>query len=68
MMLADPRIARLITLIRACLHPPQGAGRIALALALGVICHMVFAAGVLRISCTAKARPFVGKTVHWTVF
>jgi len=47
MMLTDPRIARLITLIRACLHPPQGAGRIALALALGVICHMVFAAGVL---------------------
>jgi hypothetical protein len=47
MMLADPRIARLITLIRACLHPPQGAGRIVLALTLGFICHTVFAAGVL---------------------
>jgi hypothetical protein len=47
MMLKDPRIARLITLIRACLHPPQGARRIALALTLGLICHTVFAAGVL---------------------
>ena len=47
MMLEDPRIARLITLIRACLHPPQGARRIALAPTLGLICHTVFAAGVL---------------------
>ena len=46
-MLSDPRIARLITLIRAALHPPAGAGRIALALIFGALCHMLFAAGVL---------------------
>lgn len=46
-VLADPRIVRLITLIRAALHPPAGAGRIALALGLGALCHMLFAAGVL---------------------
>lgn len=46
-ILADPRIARLITLIRAALCPPAGAGRIALALGLGVLCHTLFAAGVL---------------------
>lgn len=47
MRLTDPRIARLITLIRAALRAPAGAGRIALALALGVLCHVLFAAGVL---------------------
>ncbi|MFN7224751.1 MAG: methyltransferase family protein [Paracoccaceae bacterium] len=47
MRLHDPRIARLITLIRAALRPPAGAGRIVLALGLGVLCHSVFAAGVL---------------------
>ncbi len=46
-MLADPRVARLITLLRAALHPPAGAGRIALALAVGALCHLTFAAGVL---------------------
>ena len=46
-MLTDPRIARLITLISAALHPPAGAGRIALALIFGSLCHMLFAAGVL---------------------
>lgn len=46
-ILTDPRIARLITLIRAALRPPAGAGRIALALGLGVLCHTLFAAGVL---------------------
>ena len=46
-MFTDPRIARLITLIRAALRPPAGAGRIALALALGTLCHVLFAAGVL---------------------
>ena len=46
-MLSDPRIARLITLIRAALRPPAGAGRIALALIVGALCHMLFAAGVL---------------------
>ena len=43
----DPRIARLITLIRAALRPAPGAGRIALALGLGALCHTLFAAGVL---------------------
>jgi hypothetical protein len=47
MTFTDPRIARLITLIRATLRPPPGAGRIALALGMGVICHTLFAAGVL---------------------
>jgi methanethiol S-methyltransferase len=46
-MLTDPRIARLITLIRAALRPPAGAGRIALALIFGALCHTLFAAGVL---------------------
>ena len=46
-MLTDPRIARLITLIRAALRPPAGAGRIALALLFGTVCHTLFAAGVL---------------------
>lgn len=47
MTLDDPRIARLVALIRAARHPPAGAGRIALALGLGVLCHVLFAAGVL---------------------
>jgi protein-S-isoprenylcysteine O-methyltransferase Ste14 len=46
-MTADPRIARLIALVRAGMQPPPGAGRIALALAMAVICHTAFAAGVL---------------------
>jgi len=46
-MFTDPRIARLITLIRAALRPAPGAGRIALALVLGALCHTLFAAGVL---------------------
>jgi methanethiol S-methyltransferase len=46
-MLTDPRMARLISLIRAAMCPPAGAGRIALALIFGTLCHMVFAAGVL---------------------
>ena len=46
-MWTDPRIARLITLIRAALGAPAGAGRIALALTFGALCHTLFAAGVL---------------------
>jgi methanethiol S-methyltransferase len=45
--LTDPRVDRLIILIRAALRPPAGAGRIALAPGLGALCHMLFAAGVL---------------------
>lgn len=46
-MLSDPRIARLIALVSAALRPPPGAGRIACALALGALCHALFAAAVL---------------------
>ena len=46
-MLNDPRMARLVTLIVAALRAPAGAGRIALALGFGVLCHALFAAGVL---------------------
>ena len=46
-MFTDPRIARLMTLLRAAVRPPAGTGRIALALGLGVLCHALFAAGVL---------------------
>ncbi len=46
-ILADPRVARLITLIRAALRPPAGVGRVALALGLGALCHTLFAAAVL---------------------
>ena len=47
MILTDPRITRLITLIRAVLRPPAGAARIMLALGAGALCHATFAAGVL---------------------
>jgi protein-S-isoprenylcysteine O-methyltransferase Ste14 len=43
----DPRIAGLVRLITAALRPPPGAGRIALALGMGLVCHAVFAAAVL---------------------
>lgn len=46
-MIADPRVDRLVTLIRAALRPPQGFKRIALALALGVLCHVLFAVAIL---------------------
>ncbi|OSQ51742.1 hypothetical protein [Marivita geojedonensis] len=47
MTLSDPRIQRLITLIRAALTPPPGKGRIALALSMGALCHLIFAIAVL---------------------
>lgn len=43
----DPRITGLTRLISAALRPPQGAGRIALALGIGALCHLTFAAAVL---------------------
>ncbi|TVQ00103.1 MAG: isoprenylcysteine carboxylmethyltransferase family protein [Roseinatronobacter sp.] len=43
----DPRLAGLVRLLRAAARPPPGAGRIALALALGLVTHAVFALGVL---------------------
>jgi hypothetical protein len=59
-MLTDPRIARLVTLIRATLRPPAGAGRIAVALMFGAICHTVFAAGVLGCSAAAAVMLWAG--------
>ena len=46
-MWADPRIVGLTRLIVAALKPPPGAGRIVLALSLGIACHLTFAAAVL---------------------
>ncbi len=46
-MIRDPRLARLISLIRAALQPPPGPGRIALALGMGLVCHSLFALAVL---------------------
>lgn len=43
----DPRVAGLVRLIGAALRPPAGAGRIALALTMGALCHTLFAAAVL---------------------
>ncbi len=43
----DPRIAGVLGLLGAAASPPPGAGRIALALACGIACHLTFAAAVL---------------------
>ena len=45
-MFKDLRIARVIALLDAALHPPKGIWRIAAALALGVACHALFALAV----------------------
>jgi protein-S-isoprenylcysteine O-methyltransferase Ste14 len=45
--ITDPRIDRLANLIRAALRPPAGRVRIIAALALGLICHALFATAVL---------------------
>ncbi len=47
MTTTDPRIARLISLVRAALRAPPGNARIALALGLGLVCHVLFGAAVL---------------------
>jgi len=46
-MPSDPRFAGMLQLISAALRPPSGAGRIALALGMGIVTHLVFAGGVL---------------------
>ena len=46
-MFGDPRVAGLVRLIAGALRPPPGAGRIALALGMGALCHALFAAAVL---------------------
>ncbi|MEM9050241.1 MAG: isoprenylcysteine carboxylmethyltransferase family protein [Pseudomonadota bacterium] len=42
----DARIARLLALVHGVIRPPRGAGRIALALSVGILCHTLFAAAV----------------------
>lgn len=46
-MTDDPHVRRLWELARAAMTPPPGAGRIALALAVGAVCHAVFAVAVI---------------------
>lgn len=46
-MWTDPRIARLLALIKAASRPPAGVGRIVSALVMGLLCHSVFAVAVL---------------------
>lgn len=46
-MLDDPRITGLTRLLSAASRPPPGAGRIALALFMGMLCHLVFALAVV---------------------
>lgn len=43
----DARIARLIALASAALRPPSGRARIAVALGMGILCHLLFAAAVI---------------------
>jgi protein-S-isoprenylcysteine O-methyltransferase Ste14 len=43
----DTHFRRILRLVTAALRPPPGTGRIASALALGVLCHAIFAAAVL---------------------
>ena len=46
-MMRDPRIARLMALIMAAIKPPSGVPRIALALGMGLVCHITFAVAIL---------------------
>lgn len=46
-MYSDPRIARLVDLLRGALAAPPGAGRIVLAVVSGLFCHLIFAAAIL---------------------
>jgi protein-S-isoprenylcysteine O-methyltransferase Ste14 len=46
-MRSDSRITGLVRLVQAALRPPPGAGRIALALTMGLLCHAVFVVAVL---------------------
>ena len=43
----DPRVVGLGRLIQAASRPPVGAGRISLALGLGLMCHITFATAVM---------------------
>jgi protein-S-isoprenylcysteine O-methyltransferase Ste14 len=47
MMFQHPRIQALQTLVRDAVNAPAGAGRIALALLAGLVCHLLFGAAIL---------------------
>lgn len=46
-LLEDERVARLLRLAGGALRPPPGLPRIALALSMGILCHLMFTAAVL---------------------
>lgn len=46
-MLSDPRVTGMLQLLKASTRPPAGFRRIAMALLLGALTHLLFAAGVL---------------------
>jgi len=46
-MSSDSRISGVLRLLDAARRPPPGAGRISLALMMGVLCHLAFAIAVL---------------------
>ena len=46
-MIRDQRIARILSLVAGAIRPPPGMGRTSLALGLGILCHVMFAAAVL---------------------
>lgn len=46
-LLADERVARLLRLVSGAMRPPPGLPRIALALSMGILCHLMFTAAVL---------------------
>ncbi len=67
----DPRIERLRVLGLAALRPPPGRGRIALALILGGICHLLFACAVLAMIVAmffGMSEGFGGVPWPWAVF
>jgi protein-S-isoprenylcysteine O-methyltransferase Ste14 len=49
-MQSDPRLQRLLALLRNAVQAPPGPGRIALALAVGLVCHVFFAAAILSMA------------------
>jgi hypothetical protein len=46
-LLVDERVARLLRLLGGAIRPAPGAPRIALALSIGILCHLLFTAAVL---------------------
>jgi protein-S-isoprenylcysteine O-methyltransferase Ste14 len=51
-MTSDPRIVGLARLLQAVRRAPRGAGRIVLAVVMGLLCHLVFAVAVLSMMGT----------------